>query len=96
MSVTASRLTRVELDAQRTIMSGETFRMDSILVCNASAAPTVVTFTNVASTVILTIAVLANSTFQWDVSFVVDGGLIIGSLGDSLVSVTLAHSAPGV
>lgn len=94
MPLVASKLTRVELDEDRTITTGST-RVHHILVCNASASNVEVTFIDNASATLLTIAVLANSSFGHQAVFIVNNGLLVNSASDADVSVTVAHSADG-
>jgi hypothetical protein len=92
----ATVLTRVELDAARTpFTAAQTVRIDNILVCNATGSAIEVVFTNAATTEILSIAVPANDSFEYSVSWICDAGMIIATEGDAAVSVTIAHSQHG-
>ncbi len=88
-------LTRVELDAERTILDG-TYRVDHILVCNSTASNIEVIFNDADGTEILSIAVLARDSFGYEVSWIAGNGLVAETEGDAAVSVTVAHSATGV
>lgn len=94
MFVTASQLTRVELNAARTI-SASSIRVNSILACNATAGALEVRFTDTAGTEILSIALPANSSFLWTGPAIFSSGLLALSNSDANVSVTVAHSAAG-
>ncbi len=88
-------LTRVELDAERIILTGS-FRVDHILVCNATGSAIEVIFNDADGTEILSIAVPANDSFGYEVSWIAGNGLVAETEGDAAVSVTVAHSATGV
>lgn len=94
MYAPATRLTRVELDAARTISTGS-IRVSSVLVCNATAGAVEVVFTDNDATEILSIAVPANTSFNYNVVWIAVNGLLIASEGDANVSVTVAHGADG-
>jgi len=94
MYAPASRLTRVELDAARTITTGST-RVSNILVCNAGASNREVIFRKNDATEILSIAVLAGTSFGYEVVWIADSGLTIDTLSDAAVSVTVAHTSDG-
>lgn len=91
MPLVATETTRVELDEDRTIVAGSQ-RVHSITVDNASANDVEVTFTDTDATTILTIAVLAGATFNYEAVFMLDNGLKVVGLFDSSVSVTVTRS----
>ena len=88
MPIVASRITRVELDADREISAGS-IRVQNVLVANGTAANVVVNFTDVDATVILTMAVLANDSQTFAGNWIADKGFIALSEGDADVGVSL-------
>lgn len=94
MYAPATRLTRVELDAARVITTGS-IRVSNVLVCNATAGAVEVSFLDNDATEILSIAVPANSSFQYPAVWIASNGLNIATEGDAGVSVTVAHGFEG-
>lgn len=91
----SSKLTRVTLDAERTIESGSTIRVQGILVANGTSDPKDISFNDSDGTEILTISVGANSSESWSSSFIAQNGLVIETEGNAAVVVTIAHGAAG-
>jgi hypothetical protein len=94
MPETASRITRVELDAAREISAGS-IRVQNILVANGTAGNIVVDFTDADATVILTMAVLAHESQEFGGDWIADNGLSVLTEGDADVVVTAIHSYEG-
>lgn len=94
MPQVASRLSHVTLDAERSISSGS-IRVLNILVSNPTALDHLVTFNNNSGTTILQIAVPARDSETYAVAFIADAGLVVESVSDVNVTVTVAHGADG-
>ena len=94
MAMFASQLTRVTLDANRTITTG-TIHILGIIVANGTAAAVSVVFKNTAGTEVLDIEVGANDSEQFNAHWVADAGLTVDSVSDAAVIVTVAHGADG-
>jgi hypothetical protein len=90
----ASKLTRVELDAARTITTGTT-RVQGIIASNGSAGAVTVEFIDNNGDEVLTIDVPAGDSNEFSAYWIADKGLIISTLGDSDVVVTVAHTSDG-
>jgi hypothetical protein len=97
MPVVASKLTRVTLDAARTIEDGESIRVQNITVANGTANNRVIEFTDatVGATAVLTLAVLANDSKSFEGNWIADKGLVVVTEGSASVVVTIMHSARG-
>jgi hypothetical protein len=95
MPLVASKLTRVTLDAARTIESGNSIRVHNICIANGTASNIVVQVTDADDTNILDLAVLANDKAEYTAVFIADNGLKFASEGDAGVVATVAHSAAG-
>lgn len=92
----SSRSTNVDLSSNRTILSGETLRVDSVSVANNTAAPVVVQFQSADGlSVYRKIVVPAFDTISDDFIFIADKGLLIPSVSAD-VHVNLSHSSGGV
>lgn len=94
MPLVATRITRVDLTAARTVLDG-TFRVHSIHVANKSANKIDVEFTDADDVAKFTMAVLADTSDSWDVKVLWDNGMKVGAI-DANVIVTVAHSQDGV
>ena len=93
-AATASQLTRDTLDAERTNSAG-TFRVLGIIVSNATISDVEIVFNDNTGTNLLNIAVPAHDSVEYSASWIAEAGLIIPSLGDANVVVTVAHGADG-
>ncbi len=87
----ATETQKVTLEETQRITSGSTF-FHGIVVKNSTVTDYEVSFTDNDGTEILSIAVPANKSFKYPVSFFADNGLIIIGLEDSGVAVTLAYT----
>lgn len=94
MPLIATTHTRVTLDANRTI-SSSSIRVSNIVVSNATASPAEVVFTDADGTNILNITAPAQSSEFLEVHWIAENGLLITSIGDADVVVTVFHGAPG-
>ena len=94
MPLIATKTTRVELNAARTI-SLNSIRVHSILVSNDTAGAIEAEFTDADDVALISIAVPVGATYSWDVMWMADNGLKVATLGDADVSVTVAHPADG-
>ena len=94
MANAASRITRVELDSDRTITTG-TIRVDNIVVSNPLAVAIEVVFCDTDNTAILNIVVGPYDTKFFEGIWVADNGLLIRGLSDSNVVVTILHTSVG-
>ncbi len=87
----ATESTKVTLEETQRITSGSTF-FHGIVVKNSTVTDYEVSFTDNDGTEILSIAVPANKSFKYPVSFFADNGLIITGVRDSGVAVTLSYT----
>ena len=94
MSMLATKLTRVTLDAERTISTG-TFRVLGIIVANATASDAEVVFRDNDATNLLNITVPAHDSVEFSANWVAENGLVIPSASDADIVVTVAHGADG-
>ena len=94
MSILASKLTRVTLDAARTISTG-TFRVLGIIVSNATVSDVEIVFRDNNATNLLNITVPAQDSVEFSAAWIAENGLVIPSVGDANVVVTVAHGAAG-
>ena len=94
MPLVASAHTRVTLDVAQTISAGS-IRVQAIVVSNATVTPAEVVFTDADGTNILNITVPAQNTIPFEMSWMADNGLLIDSIGDANVVVTVFHGAIG-
>jgi hypothetical protein len=94
MSSLATKLTRVTLDAERTISTGS-FRVLGIIVSNATASDAEVVFRDNDANNLLNITAPAHDSVEFSANWVANNGLVIPSAGDVNVVVTVAHGADG-
>lgn len=96
MYAPATKKTRVELDAARVLFTGtQSVRISYIHVCNGAATAKEVVFRNAATTEVLSVSLLANTSHGVNVVWICDDGLNIDSASDAGVSVTVFHGAVG-
>jgi hypothetical protein len=94
----SSRSTHLILDSDQTLLSGDTFRVDSISIANNTAAPVLVTFQSADGTFTyrtLVIPAFETKGDSGDFPFIADRGLKIPAVNAD-VHINLTHSAPGV
>ncbi len=94
MPLVAPKITRVTLDAARTISTGS-IRVQNIMISNATVSAAEVVFTDTDDTPILNITVPPQDSEDWAVVWIADNGLKVTSLGDANVVVTVAHGQDG-
>lgn len=96
MGIRGTRVTRVDLSADRTIASGTTIAVAGIYVANESLSPVSVEFTDVSGNVAFTMVVPAQDSDDLSWQFIADGGLKIDGLtnGDEVI-VSIWHSYGG-
>jgi len=94
MPEVATRVTRVDLTAARTILDGS-FIVYGIVVANKSAAVVDVEFTDLDDVAVASITVPADDSFGWDTTWLADNGLKVGLVSADVI-VTVAHSADGI
>ena len=95
MDYRASRISRVVLDANRTIALGTTITVFGFIVANSSASPAEVTIIDGDETQVLTITVPAKDSKIVHIEWIADNGLIIDGIGSNEVFVTVYHSQSG-
>jgi hypothetical protein len=96
MNARGSRVTRVTLDADRTIASGESITVFGFIVANSTQNAAEVNITDgTAVTKQITVTVPAQDSRTFDIEFVSDDGITIDSLGNENVIVTVFHSQGG-
>lgn len=93
---TGSQITRVELDADRTIENGQTIRVNNITISNASNSDVEVVFKDNDGTALANVSVQAHDTEDGPCGWIADNGLVVEGLSNSDVVVTIVHSAGGV
>lgn len=94
MPQTASKLTRVTLEADKTIDTGS-IRVSNIYVANGTSSPCEIVFTDTAGTPILNMMAPAYDSEQFPGVWIADGGLKVLGLGSDNVIVTVLHGQPG-
>ncbi len=94
MPQTATRLTRVTLDADRTVSDGS-IRVHNIYVANGTASPVEVVFTDKAGTLLLNMVIPALDSEQFPGIWIADAGLRILGLSSANVIVTVLHTQDG-
>lgn len=95
MNYRASRTTRVTLDQDRVIASGDTITVFGIIVANSANQPAEVDIQDASGNNKITITVPAQDSRESKIEWIADGGVLIDSIGDSNVIVTVFHSQPG-
>ncbi len=97
MNLKATRSSRVTLDADQTIESGEPIAVFFIIVSNAHSDAAEVDFqTGDGTATEFTVSVPANDSIVLDVPYIADKGIKLPSIGNANVIVSVFHSAPGV
>ncbi len=94
MPQTSPVISRVTLDADRTISSGS-IRVSNILVANGTATACEVVFTTTAGTPILNIVVPSQDSEHFTGEWIADAGLKVLGLGSASVIVTVLHGQDG-
>ena len=94
MPQTSSKLTRVTLEADKTIDEGS-IRVFNIYVANGSNAPSEVVFTNRDGTPILNMMIPPLDSEQFNGTWIADKGLKVLGLSSVTVIVTVLHGQPG-
>ena len=95
MNWRASRVSRVTLDQDRIIGSGQTITIFGIVAANATANPALIDFQDATGTNKLTIVVPCRDTVEINTQWIADGGLQIDGIGSASVLVTVFHSQAG-
>lgn len=95
MNYRASKITRVTLDANRTISSGQTITVFWIVITNSNSSDAEINITDAAGNNSLIVNCMAHDSKVLPIEFVADGGLIIQSIGSTTVSVMVGHSQGG-
>lgn len=97
MDYRASRITTVDLTADRTIASGETITVFGISVANSGINPVEVEITNGSGTIVIRLTVLSYTTHELQTEFISDSGLAINALDSdgATTYVSVFHSSGG-
>ena len=97
MDYRASRVTTVDLSADRTIASGETITVFGISVANSGDGPVEVEITNGSATIIIRLTVPSWDTRELKTEFISDNGLAINALDSdgATTFVSVFHSSGG-
>jgi hypothetical protein len=91
----ASVVTRVTLDADRQIASGDSIVVFGIVFSNSTTLPAEIDVLDGAGTKHITVTVPPEDTRIVDFEFIADSGLTIDSLGNANVVATVFHSQGG-
>jgi hypothetical protein len=91
----ASLVTRVTLDADRQIESGNSITVYGIIFSNSTTLPAEIDILDGAGTKHITATVPPESSVVSEVVFIADSGLTIDSIGDANVVVTVFHNHGG-
>jgi hypothetical protein len=97
MNYRASRRTRVTLDQDRTVASGETITVHGILLANANAQNALVHIQDGDGNNTISVVVGCKDSFEIRSEFIADNGLVLDGLasGGIDVYVTVFHSSGG-
>lgn len=87
--------TRVNLNDARTI-SANTIKVFKIHIGNATGLVRTVTFRDNDNNILMTVTVPSNDNEVIKAGWIADNGLLIDSLSQTFVSVTVFHSAIGI
>lgn len=96
MNYRASNVTRVTLNADRTIgNTGDTMVIFAILLANNQSCPAEVDIQNQEGTKTITVVVPPAASFLVDIEWVADNGIKLSSINNIGVIATIFHSSAG-